>query len=121
MASRPSKLCAYPLCGNLTDETYCPLHKKAKAAQQVQRNRIYDATRDKKLVAFYNSKEWIVVRHMALVRDNYLCQVCLESDRLTPATMVHHIIGIRDDWEKRLDIDNLVSVCDACHNKLHKG
>lgn len=33
--------------------------------------------------------------------------------------MVHHIIPLLDDWSKGLDMDNLESLCHACHNKEH--
>ncbi|WP_250540588.1 HNH endonuclease, partial [Bacillus subtilis] len=28
---------------------------------------------------------------------------------------------VKEDWAKRLDLDNLVSLCNACHNKVHGG
>ncbi|TWK49239.1 hypothetical protein CHCC20347_1522 [Bacillus paralicheniformis] len=33
--------------------------------------------------------------------------------------MVHHIVEVKQDWSKRLDLSNLESLCNACHNKVH--
>lgn len=55
----------------------------------------------------------------ALSRDNYLCQPCLKQGRLVGASVVHHIEHLEDAPGKALDLNNLESVCFACHNKLH--
>ncbi|WP_343256587.1 HNH endonuclease [Mammaliicoccus vitulinus] len=35
--------------------------------------------------------------------------------------MVHHIVELKDDWKQRLNTNNLVTICTACHNHLdHK-
>lgn len=47
-----------------------------------------------------------------------LCQVCEFHDKVTPAWHVHHIIKIGDDETRRLDWDNLLSVCKDCHDTV---
>jgi len=80
----------------------------------------YDQTkRDQRAKIFYNSDAWLAVREEALIRDIYLCQECLRRKKITPADMVHHIVPLRDDWDKGLDLDNLESLCSACHNREH--
>lgn len=37
----------------------------------------------------------------------------------TSADLVHHIIDIKDDWDKRLEDDNVISLFVACHNAVH--
>jgi 5-methylcytosine-specific restriction endonuclease McrA len=32
---------------------------------------------------------------------------------------VHHIIPLEDDPERGLELDNLMCLCEACHNKQH--
>ncbi len=49
----------------------------------------------------------------------HLCQVCYRQGRVTPARTVHHIVHIKDNWGKRLDLDNLETICLECHNKEH--
>lgn len=73
----------------------------------------------KKANPFYKSKAWRRCREIALERDNYLCQLCLQQGRLTPAAVVHHIEHLEDAPSRSLDLSNLQSVCDPCHNRLH--
>ena len=47
---------------------------------------------------------------------NPICERCNQA----VVTIVHHIVPIDRDPSKRLDWDNLLSVCDSCHQKLHK-
>ncbi|WP_172838120.1 HNH endonuclease signature motif containing protein [Terriglobus roseus] len=44
--------------------------------------------------------------------------MCLDEQRVTPATEVHHIIPIRTDPTKRLDRSNLMSLCKPCHSRI---
>ncbi|EHT91970.1 HNH endonuclease family protein [Staphylococcus aureus subsp. aureus CIGC348] len=32
---------------------------------------------------------------------------------------MHHIVYLDNDFNKALDLNNLMSVCHACHNKIH--
>lgn len=79
--------------------------------------------------AFYNSHYWNKKRESILKRDHYQCQRCLgnlKTDepikriRLTKAKYVHHIIELKEDFEKALDDDNLISLCFNCHEIVHK-
>lgn|GEM_PF-380058 len=74
-------------------------------------------------LAFYHSAEWERARRAALERDHYLCQHCLAAGVITPATMVHHIKELTpanvSDPDYATSLDNLVSLCDRCHKKIH--
>lgn len=70
--------------------------------------------------AFYKSKDWKLLRLEALQRDNYLCVECLKNGKITPADTVHHIKPLRIDQTGAEDLNNLETVCRACHNKLHR-
>lgn len=74
---------------------------------------------DIKTNEFYHSSDWQSVRQLALTRDHYLCQVCKRKGIIKQGNTVHHIVPIKDDWNKRLDLDNLETICMACHNKEH--
>ena len=63
--------------------------------------------------------KWKRLRESVLSRDNYLCQDCLASNRLVAAEEVHHIIEVKEDWNKRYEEDNLISLCKSCHRKRH--
>jgi 5-methylcytosine-specific restriction protein A len=69
--------------------------------------------------AFYNSASWALTRKAVLARDKHLCQTCLQKGILTPASTVHHKVPIEDAPEKALDMDNLETICRACHNLVH--
>lgn len=108
------KRCHKINCRNFVEgnDTYCEEHKG-------ETNRQYNKFRetyDKEYVSFYHSKKWKEKRQQVLRRDNYLCQRCLkEFDIITIATLVDHIVPSKIDWELRLDINNLQSLCDECH------
>lgn len=68
---------------------------------------------------FYKSRAWQRKREAILRRDKYICQNCKRYGRNTEATTVHHIKHLEDAPELALANDNLVSLCAACHNKLH--
>ncbi|MBY3623723.1 HNH endonuclease [Acinetobacter sp. CUI P1] len=83
-------------------------------------NRYYDRyKRNKGSKAFYRSTAWETARVQALIRDNYLCQHCIKRKRLTPADMVHHIKPLSDYPDLALVLENLLSLCNSCHNKEH--
>lgn len=71
--------------------------------------------RDSKSTKFYNSREWDIARSVAIARDHGLCQDCLKKDKIKAFNTVHHIIPIKEDWDKRLDINNLICVCESHH------
>lgn len=68
---------------------------------------------------FYESPRWLRVREKALERDDHECQSCDEGaddHRLH----VHHIEPISEGGPA-LDLDNLVTLCPACHGEKHGG
>ncbi|OEL06889.1 hypothetical protein AST13_02295 [Staphylococcus xylosus] len=73
----------------------------------------------KKTKDLYKGKDWMKLRTLALNRDNHLCQMCIRNSVFTPADLVHHIIYVKSDFSKALDLDNLMCVCSKCHNKIH--
>lgn len=55
-------------------------------------------------------------------RDNYLCMYCKEHGRYTFKNIsVHHITPINADYDRRLDDDNLITLCAECHSKADRG
>ena len=60
------------------------------------------------------------------LRANPLCEVCEQEGIVTSAHSVHHRHPIEDSTSKAemrkwaFMWENLVSVCDACHAKIHK-
>lgn len=68
----------------------------------------------------YHTKAWQDVRDGALARDNFLCQHCLKDGKLQPAELVHHIKHLDRYPELGLEPDNLISLCNDCHTRVHK-
>ena len=74
----------------------------------------------------YNSREWRELRTRKL-RANPLCELCQQKGIVTAAHQVHHIHPIEDSTSKAemrkwaFMWENLQSVCDQCHNDIHKA
>lgn len=107
MPTKPLKPCAVSGCPNLTSGTYCEKHRKERNIQYSRFNR------DAELNRFYKSKEWRDLRRSYLDRHP-LCAMCLKEGRYTIATIVDHIVPIRQGGA-RLDTNNLQSLCHSCH------
>lgn len=113
-------------CGNLIPfgSAYCSKCKPIvqaeiearKQAARLRSNKKYNQTRDPKYVRFYNSIEWRTLSAKRLQDDGYRCLWCKRI-----ATEVDHIEEIKtpEGWAKRLDYDNLRSLCHTCHDKRH--
>lgn len=69
---------------------------------------------------FYNSKEWKMLRNYKFGLANGLCEKCKEKNIVRAGKQVHHIIPIEEDWSKRLELDNLILLCNDCHNEEHE-
>lgn len=63
---------------------------------------------------FYQSTEWRKLRAVKL-DEQPLCEECLRNRKLVKAQMVDHIVPINKGGAP-LDIENLQSLCNPCHN-----
>lgn len=97
--------CAMIGCSALVFTRYCAAHS---AGTDPARYRGSSASRG------YDS-DWLRVREQALKRDNYLCTHCLAAGFVTPAKDVDHRVPLNISPERRLDLDNLQSLCRPCH------
>lgn len=52
--------------------------------------------------------------------NNYQCEMCKDKGVITVATEVHHTIPLSIDFNKRLDDDNLMFLCESCHYEIHR-
>lgn len=69
---------------------------------------------------FYNSYEWQKTREAVRERDHNECQMCKAKGKYSTAEVVHHIKHLKDRPDLRLDMDNLISLCNECHNDIHE-
>lgn len=78
-------------------------------------------------VSFRNSYSWKIKRTQIKIRDLYLCRVCLQNKMISKDKFnhqniqVHHIVPIQEDWDKRLDSNNLISLCAYHHRQAEDG
>lgn len=78
-------------------------------------------------VRFRRTAAWQKKRLEVLDRDRYLCKVCLTKKYLfsSPADnrhlQVHHIVPIEEDAARKLDEDNLISLCPFHHRLAEEG
>lgn len=67
----------------------------------------------------YKSLKWEKKRAAILRRDKYFCQECKKYGRMREAKTVHHIKHA-DEYPELAYVDNnLISLCNPCHNKMH--
>lgn len=91
-------------------------HRDKGAAERSARDRRYNQfSRDPEATKFYHSALWITTRAAGLA-NNPICQRC----RREWADVVHHRIELADCTpEQRIDHENLMPVCWACHAAIH--
>ena len=67
----------------------------------------------------YMDKRWLKKKAAILRRDQYKCRECRRYGRSREAKEVHHIKHVDSYPELAFTDTNLVSLCHACHNKMH--
>lgn len=67
----------------------------------------------------YSTSRWQRLREYKK-KLNPLCEECARHGRLTPMVLVDHIVPI-EEGGAIFDMENLQSLCAACHNKKHGG
>lgn len=115
------KACSY--CGRIHDsKCTCPQKEQNIKSRQSQRSKA-----NKKVYDFHRSHKWKGKSVAIRERDNYCCQICARGlynpDRQyeTDNISVHHIVPIAEDWDKRLDDENLITLCAKHHEQAEKG
>ncbi len=75
-----------------------------------------------KINKFRWSRKWRKKRNDIVERDNHLCQICKENNKFTYNNLeVHHIVPLEEDYELRLDDENLITLCTTHHKEADKG
>lgn len=105
--------CAY--CGRIHDRSYdC-----GRRPKQIKRKYEKDA--------FRSTYAWQRKAEEIKERDHYLCQICIgnlydTTNRINSTDLsVHHAIPLKESYAKRLDNDNLITVCGKHHEMAEKG
>lgn len=109
MPFKPKHPCRYPGCPELTNESYCEKHKKL-VNQQYNKYQRDDFSKN-----FYNTPRWREKRKRYLQQHPF-CVECLKGGTYVKATMVDHIIPIKQGGSM-FDDDNLQGLCWSCHSR----
>ena len=106
MPKAPKRPCRYPGCPNLCDKgVYCSQHMQFSSDRMRggAESRGYDARWRKARTAF--------------LQRNPLCNECMKRGKITPATVVDHIIPHRGDRKLFWDESNWQPLCKCCHDR----
>ena len=82
-------------------------------------------SRYKESEPFYHTAAWRRLRALVISRQGGMCYDCMERMRLgylkkpRRATMVHHIVPYKERPDLALNENNLVALCDRCHEARH--
>lgn len=111
MPTKAPHQCNYPGCRVLTTTRCCPIHTKTElkrfdTMRGTARERGYDSMWSR------NSKQYL--------KENPLCDECYKQHRLTPATVVHHIVDHKGDYELMWDVSNWMPLCKIHHDATRK-
>ena len=107
------KTCKY--CGVVDEDHICKYKKSRQKSGSRQSEQ------------FRSTKLWTNKSREIRQRDKFLCQVCLKNLYNTLSFLnyktveVHHITPIEEDYNRRLDNDNLISLCSMHHKMAEKG
>lgn len=78
-------------------------------------------SRDPKSRDFYHSAEWEKAREQAMNLDGSLdVYQYMEFGKVVVADTVHHIISLREDWGKRCELSNLISLHHDTHSMIEQ-
>lgn len=102
MPMKPKRPCRHPGCPALSDGVYCEVHRGLYARENAA-SRGYDG-------------RWKSARR-AYLRRNPLCAECRRNGKLTPATVVDHIVPHRGDVRLFWDKTNWQPLCKDCHDR----
>lgn len=94
-------------CGQCAKENKCGKNNYNWNFNKTMEDRILDRS-------FLEYKIW---RKQVFERDHYICQICNKTFTILNA---HHLDGYHWCVEKRLDLDNGITLCNTCHGLFHK-
>ena len=103
---------------------YCGIVPRGhRCSHKTYKKKEYDTEADR----FRKSKRWTNKSIEIRQRDRYLCRVCEANLYNTIQQLnfnevdVHHIVPIAEEYNKRLDNDNLITLCRYHHKMADDG
>ena len=107
MPFAPPHPCNQPGCAALTNDRFCPPHKRARQAK-------YDRERGSAAARLYGAR-WRKASKAFLAGK--LCKVCEERGIIKLATATDHIIPHRGSRKLFWDRTNWQPLCKTCHDR----
>lgn len=71
--------------------------------------------------ALYSTTEWKALIKYIYARDEYTCQRCGSGHNRSNKLHAHHIKSWAEHQELRADPNNLITVCNECHQWIHSN
>lgn len=105
--SRAKKTCSKK-CGNLANSIF---------AHERNLRRVENKPKD-------YGPNWLFQRKQARKRDKYVCQKCgIHENDYGMQLSIHHIkpFVLCENYIEANQLQNLISVCEPCHRKIHSG
>lgn len=95
---------------------------RSKMSDNKERYKKYARARtDGEYQAFYNSGQWRKMREHILIVYKYVdVYEYYKNNNIVPATMVHHIVPIKSNYNLRLDELNLIPLSESSHKYIHE-
>lgn len=113
-------------CGKLHKfNEFCPqqIKNRQEYFKKIDRTKYknrYERTSDAD--KFRNTTKWRQKRTQIQKRDCYMCRYCfLIEKKITTGESVHHIVPLAEDYNKRLDDGNLITLCRRHHEQAESG
>ena len=98
-------------CGKIHKSGGCPIPAPPR----------YQQVRNSEADLFRNRKVWRRKADEILERDYHCCRICLSAGVINSRELsVHHIIPIAEDYDRRLDNDNLITLCRYHHEQAEQ-
>ena len=92
---------------------YCEKHAKVKQQDNRRRNRKYKQQRnDQKEQHFYKSA---IVFYFGMDIYEYYT-----TGRIAEGYTAHHIVELKEDWSKALDVNNIIYLTESNHQLIHE-
>lgn len=108
------------------DIQYCEYHSKKHIAKQKERYKEYQHRRlqdynEVRSQSFYQSTEWDRLREVVKASLFHIdIFEYYRTGKIVEGETVHHILEVREEWEARFDVNNLIYLTQRNHLLIHK-
>ena len=122
------KSCSY--CRKIHDSRFVCTEKEKALKEHRGKKKYkskYDVYEETNVDGFRSTMAWKLKRNEIRDRDRNLCQICFRElyqtiDKLNYENLsVHHCEPLNENFDKRLDDDNLLTVCEYHHRLCDNG